>query len=95
MIRHVVSNDRGAAAGLAAHDELVSLDGYRVTATNWPVLLERVRVGRPVEICVFRRDELRRFTIEPAVPPRDTCFLSLETDVEAVVSRRRQDWLGA
>jgi predicted metalloprotease with PDZ domain len=95
MIRHVVSNDRAATAGLAAHDELVSLDGYRVTATNWLNLLDRVRVGRPVEIGVFRRDELRQFTVEPAVPPRDTCFLSVETDVDATVSRRRQDWLGA
>ena len=93
IIRHVMSNDRAASAGLAAHDELVSLDGYRVTATNWLDLLARVRVGRPVEICVFRRDELRQFRVEPGVPPRDTCYLGLETDVDADVSRRRRDWL--
>ncbi len=94
MIRSVVSHDRAAEAGLSAHDELVSLDGARVTAENWLDLLGRTQVGRPVELCVFRRDELRQFTIEPGIPPRDTCYLSLSTDVETDIVRRRQDWLG-
>jgi len=95
LIRHVASHDRAAEAGLAARDELVSLDGYRVTSANWLKLLDRIRVGQPVEVCVFRRDELRRFTIEAGVSPRDTCYLSLEDDVDADVARRRRDWLGA
>jgi predicted metalloprotease with PDZ domain len=94
LIRHVASNDCAADAGLAAHDELVSLDGYRVTATNWPELLDRTRVGQPAEICVFRRDELRQFTVVAEIPPRDTCYLDLEANVDADISRRRRDWLG-
>ena len=94
LIRHVASNDRAADAGLAANDELVSLQGNRVTAANWRERLLQTRPGQLVEICVFRRDELRRFNIEPGMPPRDTCYLNLETDVEADVARRRRDWLG-
>ncbi len=94
MIRHVASNDRAADVGLAANDELVSLDGYRVTAENWLKLLGRTQVGQPVEICIFRRDELRRFTIEPGITPRDTCYLGIETDVDADTARRRRDWIG-
>jgi len=93
-IRHVVSNDRAADVGLAANDELVSLDGYRVTAGNWLALLARIQADQPVEICVFRRDELRRFTIEPGIAPRDTCYLGLEADVDADTARRRRGWLG-
>jgi len=94
LIRHVASNDRAADAGLAANDELVSLDGYRVTATNWLELLDQTQVGQQVEVCVFRRDELRRFTIEAGISPRDTCYLGLEDDVDADVARRRRNWLG-
>jgi predicted metalloprotease with PDZ domain len=95
LIRHVMSNDQAADAGLAVNDELVSLDGLRVTPVNWLKSLGRIRIGRQVEICVFRRDELRRFTIEARISPRDTCYLSLEADVDADTARRRRDWLGA
>ncbi len=94
LIRTVTSHGRAADAGLAAHDELVSLNGLRVTATNWIQLLDQIRVGESVEVCVFRRDELRRFTIEAGVSPRDTCYLVLEGDVDADIARRRRGWLG-
>ncbi len=94
VIRYVASHDRAADAGLSANDELVSLNGCRVTKANWRGLLQRIRAGQPVELCVFRRDMLRRFTIEPGLAPRDTCYLGLETDVDADVARRRQNWLG-
>jgi len=94
FIRHVMSHDRAAAAGLSAEDELVSFDGARVTASQWPALLDRARIGRPLEICVFRRDELRRFTIEPGPAQRDTCYLTLEDGIDADVARRREGWLG-
>ncbi len=94
IIRHVASNDCAADAGLAAHDELVSLDGCRVTATNWSELLDRISVGQVVEVCVFRRDELRRFTIEVQRAPRDTCYLSFETETDADVAHRKRGWLG-
>ncbi len=94
LIRHVASNGCAAAAGLAANDELVSLDGHRVMATNWTELLDRIQVGQPAEVSVFRRDELRRFTIKPERSPRDTCYLGLEADVDADAARRRREWLG-
>lgn len=95
LIRHVVSNDRAADAGLAANDEVVSLDGYRATADNWNELLGRIRAGQSAEVCVFRRDELRRIIVEAAMPPRDTCYLGFEDDIGADAARRRRDWLGS
>ena len=94
LIKYVTSSGGAAVAGLAADDELVSLDGFRVTRMNWRKLLQRIRAGKQVEICVFRRDELRRFTVTAAASPRDTCYLSLTSDMGADVARRRRDWLG-
>ncbi len=61
---------------------------------NWLKSLGRIRIGQQVEVCIFRHDELRRFTIEARIPPRDTCYLSLEAGVDADTARRRLDWLG-
>ncbi|MAF83797.1 MAG: peptidase M61 [Chromatiales bacterium] len=93
-IKYVTSSGCAAVAGLAAYDELVSLNGSRVTKMNWLKLLERIQADQKVEICVFRHDELRRFIVTAEMSPRDTCYLSLESDVDADVARRRCDWLG-
>lgn len=62
-------------AGLSALDTVVALDGLRVTASNWDSLLGRYRGGETVEIHVFRRDELRRFTLQLAPPALSVCEL--------------------
>ena len=49
-------------AGLSANDLLVAIDGLRVTATNLETVLARYRVGDPIAIHAFRRDELLCFT---------------------------------
>ncbi len=58
-------HEGGAAhrAGLSAGDVLVAIDGLRVTAGNLDTLLQRYRVGDPIEVHVFRRDELMRFEL--------------------------------
>lgn len=57
--------DNGAAqqGGLSAGDTLVAIDNIRVDAQNLPTLLQRYRVGDRVRVHVFRRDELRQFSV--------------------------------
>lgn len=66
----------GAAhqAGLSAGDSLIAIDGLRV-ATNDGLdrLLKAYRAGDNVQVTVFRRDELRRFTVTLAAAPATEC----------------------
>ncbi|MBT8444516.1 MAG: PDZ domain-containing protein, partial [Gammaproteobacteria bacterium] len=94
VIAHVLHDGAAAQAGLSANDELVALNGTRVTIANWNDIVDRLAIGATAALSVFRRDELRQFDVEVAMPPRDTCYLTLEADVEPDVAERRQAWLG-
>ncbi len=50
-------------AGLSAGDVLVAIDGLRVTAGTLERQLARRQAGDRIELDVFRRDELIRFSV--------------------------------
>ena len=94
VIRHVLHDGAAAKAGLSANDEIVALNGNRVTATNWNELVDTLPLNEAAAITVFRRDRLRRFEITATLPPRDTCYLTIVSDADAEVADRRRAWLG-
>ena len=93
VVKTVISDGPAIKSGLSANDELVAIEGYRVTAENFPDFLQRIDVGQSVNIDVFRRDELLRINIVAARSPRDTCYLRVEADTDEAGLQRRQDWL--
>jgi predicted metalloprotease with PDZ domain len=94
LVKNVISGGPAIKSGLSANDELVAMQGFRVTATNFPELLERINAGQSVDIDVFRRDELLRVSVVAAAPPRDICYLSVAEDADEATAQRRRDWLG-
>ncbi|HEY0296176.1 MAG TPA: PDZ domain-containing protein [Bordetella sp.] len=69
----------GAAhkAGLSAGDVLVAVDGLRVEApAGLDQLVSQYRAGERVQVHVFRRDELRAFTVRLGAPAALDCVLS-------------------
>lgn len=81
-------------AGVAAGDELVALDGLRVTAGSLAELLGRYQPGNRVRLEVFRRDELASFEVELAEPPADTCYLVIDDKAAEEAQALRRAWLG-
>jgi len=71
--------EHGAAhqGGLSAHDVLVALDGVRIDSANNSLesVLARHRPGERVKVHVFRRDELREFSVKLAAPAQTLCQL--------------------
>ena len=84
----------GAAhlAGVSANDVLIAIDGLRVSANNLESLMARYGVGDQVELHVFRRDELMRFSAR--LTP-DAAAKTLMTTVTRPTSavKLRQSWL--
>jgi len=80
-------------AGLAAGDELIAVNGIRVTARNLETVLRTYAVGDAVALHGFRRDELIQVeaTLKPAA--LDTCHLTVVPDPAAQTARRRARWL--
>ncbi|MEQ1439779.1 PDZ domain-containing protein [Fontimonas sp. SYSU GA230001] len=93
-IASVLSASPAARAGVQAGDQLVALDGWRVTGAGWSEALMRLQPGRSVALHVFRDDALLQFDLTPAPARADTWVLTL-ADATGAVLERRKDWLGA
>jgi S1-C subfamily serine protease len=66
MLTAVDQNGPASDAGLLSHDLVVRLDGEPVTGVDDLVrLLDRNRIGRPVQIDVLRLGRLRSFDVTP------------------------------
>ncbi|WP_345531107.1 M61 family metallopeptidase [Viridibacterium curvum] len=94
-LTHVIDGGSAQRAGLSAGDELVAIDGLRVTGSNLESLLLRYGVGDKLEVQFFRRDELMQTRLTFAAPRNDEYVLIRQPKVSAAVQRLRDDWLRA
>jgi predicted metalloprotease with PDZ domain len=93
-LTHVLDGGPAQAAGLAAGDVLVAIDGLRATPKTLDALLARRRPGDTAHVVAFRRDELREFEVRLTAPPADTCALRFAKKAGAGALRLRRGWLG-
>jgi predicted metalloprotease with PDZ domain len=63
VISRVEWNSPASHAGLSAQDEIVALDGGRVTARNINEMLNAKKPGDKVRVLVARRGEMREFEV--------------------------------
>src|SRR3546814_3658782 len=93
-VQHVYSGSPAMRAGVSANDQIVALDGLRVSASNWSARLGTLHAGHVYPLQVFRNDELLSLEFKPDAPPADTWMLTL-TDADGAIATRRKAWLGA
>lgn len=78
VLATVLEGGAGHKGGLSAGDLLVAIDGLKVEgAAGVEVLLGQYRVGDRVDVHVFRRDELRVFTVKLSGPEALDCVLAV------------------
>lgn len=96
-IATVFSGSPAEAAGLSSGDQIVALDGLKVTGTNWTRRLEGLTIHESLRVDFFRGDELLATRLVPAEPPLDTwTFLLNELNGPSMepIRVRRLAWLG-
>ncbi len=93
LLRQVNEDGAACRAGLSAGDELIAIDGLRVTPANTAELLRPFDPGERVPITVFRRDQLLVFDVELQPAPANMIFLTC-VDSDAAAVARRDRWLG-
>ncbi len=64
--------------GLNPRDELVAIDGLRVSAATLQRHMAALTPDAPIALTVFRGQELLEFTVIPDDAPKDTCFLEID-----------------
>lgn len=78
VLATVLEGGAGHKGGLSAGDVLVAIDGLKVEgAAAVEVLLGQYRAGDRVDVHVFRRDELRVFTVRLSGPEALDCVLTV------------------
>jgi predicted metalloprotease with PDZ domain len=91
----VLSGGPAYAAGFNAGDEIVALDGYRITdeAGIRDRLADR-RAGETVTLTVFRREELRTLEVTLGTAPHDKLAIEQVAEPSEEQRRMRGGWLG-
>ncbi|KPK38762.1 MAG: peptidase M61 [Gammaproteobacteria bacterium SG8_47] len=92
-ILNVFDDGAAQAAGLAAGDIIIAIEGLKASQTNLGKLLQRHRPGERLRLHAFRRDELLAFSVILKAPPRDTAELSVMDEQTMTVQRARASWL--
>jgi predicted metalloprotease with PDZ domain len=90
VITHVLEGGAAQAAGLAAGDAIVAVDGLRPGRGGLDAALAKRRAGERVAIHAFRRDELLELEAQLGRPPVDTCVLA---EVSGGGARLLDRWL--
>ncbi len=89
-VGYVLQGSAGHVAGINAGDEILALDGFRVTAAELPGRIRGLAPGTHVELALFRRDEL--ITLEAEMGPHAPLRLRL---VPAPDATERQQTIAA
>jgi predicted metalloprotease with PDZ domain len=82
-------------AGIAPGDVAVALDGLALTAANCDRRLRTYRDGDELDLHVLRGDELISTSVRIANGPKDTCYLQIDTNADAMTIARQAAWLNA
>jgi len=91
----VVVDGPAYQAGVSADDELVALDGFRISDEN--TLRERLndrRVGDRITLTLFRREELRTLEVTLDAVPHDKLKLKRVAQLDELQQHTYTSWLG-
>ena len=93
-VKNVVPGSPAWRAGVTFGDEVVAVDGRRVTAASVGKRLADRAPGQSVELVCFRKDELRTAVVRLAKNPERKWSFALDPDASPPAKLLRRRWLG-
>jgi predicted metalloprotease with PDZ domain len=95
MIKTVATGSPAALAGIDPGDELVAIDGYRVTADQLADRLTCYKVSDRLKVTVFHQDKLMHYELELTANQPSKYELALLPDLTPSQLYNLQCWAGA
>jgi predicted metalloprotease with PDZ domain len=94
LVKQVVAGHSGAQAGLLPGDELIAVDGNRVTAASYRSVLTGLLAGEVVEVVLSRHGRLLTVSAELQVDIPGKYAISPNEKPSAGQESRMEQWLG-
>ena len=94
LAEHVVLGHSGAQAGVLPGDELLAIDGSRVTGDSYAVHMQRLQPGETVELTLARHGRLLTLQAEVRDAIAETCAIMAGNKLRRSEQRRLEAWLG-
>jgi predicted metalloprotease with PDZ domain len=94
IVRNVVPASPAWRAGLTFNDEIVAVEGARVTAQTFVKRIADFQPGARVRIAYFRRDELREARVVLGESPERRLTVSVDPHAPAAARGVRAGWFG-
>lgn len=95
VIKFVDATSPAALAGVDAGDELLAVDGLRVTADQLSDRLKDYQAGDTIKLSLFHQDELRTVSVTLAAPQATRYQIVLVEEPTPVQKDNLTGWLGA
>ena len=95
MIKFVEAGSPAQQAGIDATDELLAIDGLKVTASQLSDRLKDYQAGDTIQVTVFHEDELRSFAVTLDSPRPNKHYLKPVKNPSATQQENFAGWLGA
>lgn len=80
-------------AGLNVDDEILAIDQYRVTASNWNTRLKQYQPGESVEVLIARREHIERLRIVLGEEPSASWKLAITKEPSDAQMQQFKVWL--
>ncbi|MEO8269613.1 MAG: hypothetical protein ABI557_07835 [Aureliella sp.] len=94
IVRNVLRDSPSDRAGLNVDDELLALDGYRLSPETWPGHLEMFEPEQALELLVSRRGKIVPLKITLGKKPPHNWELAFDASASSAAKQRQDVWLG-
>ena len=90
----VILGHAAATAGMLPGDELLAIDGFRVTPQNYVGHIQRLRPGQTVELTLARHDRLLTLPVQMQEAISDRYLILTRERISRAEKERLSAWLG-
>ena len=94
LIDQVIRGNSGAEAGLLPGDEVVAIDGFRVTPDNYAARLQLFEPGASVQVTLTRHDRLMQLPVEVQHEVPESYSVVADENLSRREKQRMESWLG-
>ena len=94
LIQYVAAESPAAVAGIDAMDELLAIDGIKVTAASLNDRLKDYKDGDTIQVTVFHQDELKTLPVILATAQPSSYEIAIKEDLSETQQQNLTGWLG-